>query len=1430
MTSPKTASAPRLSASLALAAAQEGIWLGQRLKPKSARYNAAECIELTGSMDLDALSASISQGVGEADMMRMRIVETPSGLVQTRSDDVVVVQRVELGTSGDVWSHAQAWMRADLQRATELSQGPLYRQALLRAGDQRVFWYHGAHHVALDGFGFAVIARRVAELYSARVAGQALPPCPYGSLEKVIAEDRDYRSGERCERDRAFWSSHLADMPAPVTLGAQTAFASEQTLRASAELSVALQERLSALAATRRGTWGDALIAAVALYVHRKTGAHEVVLGLPVMGRLGSAALRVPCMAMNIVPLRLPVSASDSFAVLIERVVAALRLIRPHSRYRYEQLRRDLGLLGGERRLFGPVVNLMPFDVELRFGEQRAVVHNIAAGPTEDLSIGISSRGDGRGLELQLDANPACYTALQVLAHRDAFLQLVERCVAEPEQAAPSACAQLFGEALAAPAKDVVTLFASHVRDTPEAIAVEHLGERVSYAELQRRAGDVAATLVRAGARRDTLVAVMLPRSIDAIVAIFGVLMAGAAYLPLDPEGPEERSKLIVADASPLLVLTDRPRPELAVPSLQLAECGPAEPYRREGGLAYVIYTSGSTGKPNGVLIERTALAHFVAAASQRYGVRRSDRVLQFAPLHFDASVEEIFLTLCRGATLVLRTEEMLQSIPQLLRACAEHQLSVLDLPTAYWHELAYTLSTAAGVLPACVRVVIIGGEAALPERVQRFRDAAPRGTQLFNTYGPTEATVVATSALLSGEGALATPGEAPIGTPLPGLQAVVVDRERRPVRGDAVGELCLLGAQLGRGYLGRDTLENERFVALSHLPGAPRAYRTGDLVRLCQGQLCFVGRVDDELKISGFRVDVLEVERVLLDHSQVREACVVVQSAGENKRLCAHVVVHGQGEPLAAAELRAHAQTRLLAAAIPASFVFRDSLPRTRTGKLDRAALRALPVEVGASVVAPSDPLQRTIWATWKDVLGVDDLSVHDDFFQRGGQSLLTLQVANRLGVVLGREVPVALVFRHPTIAELAAALSADDTTREGTLPKTLLADATLPEELRALGPVRPPHAARQVLLTGATGFVGIHLLSELLGQSGARVVCLVRAADETAALQRLQQSAARHGLGLDWSRVRAVVSDLALPQLGLSDPQFDALAAETDTLYHNAATVSLTRGYASLRAENVLATREIIRLATTVRAKAIHHVSTLAVAPGAALASEVPERFVALHDGLRDGYTQSKWAAERLLEQAAERGVEVSVYRLGRVVGPVAGGFVNADDIVWRLLRAGLPLGVLPRLDVSETWTPVDHVARAVVALSLAEDSHGGVFNLAAEPEVRLLDVFGWVQERGYTVVLLPMPLWLERLRAQSDAESAATLSFFDLQASQREPTKLGLGRVRAERTHAALARRGIVCPRIDREVVGRYLEFCVSAGLLPAPHAPAQETQHE
>ena len=564
----------------------------------------------------------------------------------------------------------------------------------------------------------------------------------------------------------------------------------------------------------------------------------------------------------------------------------------------------------------------------------------------------------------------------------------------------------------------------------------------MTYGELNRRANRVARYLREQGVGPDVLVGIYGDRSPDMIVALLAILKAGGAYLPLDPAYPPERLRFLVEDSGALLVLAyggaGADAPALPVRTITLDGAGDAIDPKSEddfesgvapSNLAYVIYTSGSTGKPKGVEIEHRSIVNYITYTANIFDLRTADRVLQFASLSFDAAVEEIFSTLVRGGTLVLRTEDMIETVRTFLDRCREWRVTVLDLPTSYWHELVAVASEERLELPESVRLMVVGGEQALPERFLQWRKLSGYDVRFLNGYGPTETTVASTfwDAGTSTQPSLAQ--TVPIGRPIANVQTYVLDAASEPVPIGFVGQLYVGGVGVARGYRNRPDLTRTRFVPDPFTGRGGRLYRTGDLARYRHnGDLEYLGRADGQVKIRGFRIELGEIEAALSEIPGVREAVVRAREdlPGES-RLVAYVVADPSA-PVSVSELRRVLIGRLPAYMVPTAFVSLERLPRTPTGKVDSAALPppdAARPELDSGYQEPRTPAEETLAGIWRTVLRLDRIGIHDNFFELGGHSLLATQVISRARDAFRVEVPLRELFLSPTVAGLALAIA---------------------------------------------------------------------------------------------------------------------------------------------------------------------------------------------------------------------------------------------------------------------------------------------------------------------------------------------------------------------------------------------------------------------
>ncbi|QDQ15508.1 non-ribosomal peptide synthetase [Streptomyces spectabilis] len=1018
---------------LDLTRAQLGIWNAQRLEPDSPYYVVGDVVEISGDapVDVDALVEAVRATTEEAETLRLRVYETPDGPRQSVSDEPVPAPEVvDVSAAADPAAAAAALVDAERARAGAACRGmverTLYSRTVITLSDREVWYTQLGHHLIFDGYTAAMLARRTAARYTALVRGTEPPRSTFGSFRELVAADRAYRDSDRAAEDRAHWVERFTPLP---DLGDADSAAGppEHTLTARAVVPADQVARLRAFADETGVTWGEALIAGYTAFLHRMLGRTDVVFALPLMCRTGSTELRTPAMAVNVLPLRVAVHPGDGLGELSRRVAAAMKEMRDHQRYRGEDLPRDLGVPGAGALLHGRGINLKAFDLTLDFAGSTGVMRNVAGGPPEDMGLSVLPTRDGGllfGFEVDARTNDqaavdAKLTGLRTLlagltdglpVGRIALTDDTDRLLAD--WAPP---------ALPGTPVDVPTAFTAMAAADPAHTALVYGAEHLCAGDLAGRVHRVARALRARGIGPDDLVALALPRSADLVVALLAVLDAGAAFQPLDAAHPAERLRELIDDTRPALVLTDGtldgvPWTTLldeaaALSDAPLRDDELAAP-RHPEHLAYVIHTSGSTGRPKGVLGRvggLAALLHHQRAtviAEAEGATRRRLRVAHTYSFAFDSAFDHLVWLLC-GHELHVYDAETARDADALLAAYARDGIDVVDTTPSMAAPLIE-----GGLLDLRPTLLVLGGEATPPAL---WRKVAASGITARNIYGPTEATVDATTARITGD-------EPTIGHPLAGTRVLLLDHALQPVPHGTVGELYLAGPHLARGYLGRPGASAERFVADPFGAPGQRLYRTGDQARWVPGRgLAYLGRGDGQIKIRGHRVETGEVEAALGAVPGVTAAAATVRSS----RLIGYVVAAS----VTGDAVRAHLAERLPEHMVPAAVVVLDELPVTPNGKLDRAALPA-PAATGGGR-EPRTERERLLCAVLAEVFDVERVGVDDDFFALGGDSITAITVSSRLRAKGFELRPRDLLARRSFAALAASADAVDDDAR---------------------------------------------------------------------------------------------------------------------------------------------------------------------------------------------------------------------------------------------------------------------------------------------------------------------------------------------------------------------------------------------------------------
>ncbi|CPU39483.1 amino acid adenylation domain-containing protein [Mycobacteroides abscessus subsp. massiliense] len=1235
---------------------------------------------------------------------------------------------------------------AERAAVCDLADRPTLRAALIRTEANQHRFVLTFHHVVIDGWSLPILLQEIFASYF----GHRLPaPSSYRSFVSWLA-DQDLDAA------RTAWGKVLEgfDTPTLVAPPAPPGARGVESYRVSAETTQALGD----LARSQHTTVSTVLQAAWAQLLMVLTGQDDVAFGTAVSGRPAELAGSdsIVGLLINTVPVRARATASTTIAELLGQLQSAHNDTIEHEHLALNEIHH----VAGHEQLFDTLFlyESYPIDTSAFMGVQELAITEFVTREYNHYPLSVMALpGHELGIRVEYDTDKFGLDDIQAVFER--FERVLVSMVSDADQRLSSLDVlqtdehkQLEGwgnrKVLVRGPEPVLSIpeaFAEQVDRAPEAVALTFEGRSTTYGELDEAANRLANLLSVYGAAPGESVALLMPRSDEAIIAILAILKTGASYLPIDPSVPDTRLEFMLSDAVPIAAVTTaelRARFDgsgVSVVQFDDAEDDPTGAIYGHTPLltpapddiAYTIYTSGTTGVPKGVAIAHSNVTQALKFPLTHMPTGPGEVWTQAGSLVFDITVWEIFGALLHGGRLVIIPDSVVRSPDDFRDLLIREKVTVL-----------FQTPSAVGMLsPEGLNnlTLVVAGEACPTEVVDRW---AP-GRVMINGYGPTETTIYATfGELIAGSGVV------PIGVPVPDAALFVLDRWMRPVPPGVVGELYVAGLGVGIGYVKRQALTASRFVACPFGEPGTRMYRTGDLVRWgvsesSAGQLEYLGRADEQVKIRGFRIELGEIQAALADVDGVEQAAVIArEDRPGDKRLVGYFI--GAGEP---AELRAALAKRLPPYMVPAALVRLEALPLTVNGKLDKRALPAPEYDDAARYRAPANAVEEAVAGIYAQVLGVERVGTDDSFFDLGGDSISAMRVVAAINTSFDAQLAVRTLFEAPSVRSLsgyldgAAGAPANGPTYASVhgpgatevRASDLTLDKFIDEATLQKAPTLPraDATARTVLLTGATGFLGRYLVLQWLReleQVDGTLICLVRAKSDEEARRRLDKTfdsgdpeLIRVYEALAADRLQVVAGDKAEPSLGLDQDTWQRLADTVDLIVDSAALVNSVLPYSELFGPNVVGTAELIRFALTTKLKPYTYISTADVGREIEKSVFLEDADIRVISATRpsdgsyaNGYGNSKWAGEVLLREAHEQvGLPVKVFRSGMIMVDTSyAGQVNASDTVARMVLSVVATGVAPysvyQLDADGNrqrahfdGLPVEFVAEAITAL---------------------------------------------------------------------------------------------------------------------------------
>lgn len=1443
-----------------LSFSQQRLWFLFNLEGANETYNIPMAIKLSGKLSKKDLTNALNDVIERHESLRTIFYEKEGVPYQKILNDVCT--DIEMMNVDKI--SLQSSINESSGYVFNLSEEIPIKAKLFCVDDNTHILLVIIHHIAFDGWSLAPFWRDLSIAYSASLNNQtpdwnALPVqyADYAIWQRNTFQT-EMENNSTIDRQLNYWNKNLDNLPALVSLPCdyfRPAKPAYKGMRKTFVIPSKLHNDLVLLSNNQNVTLFMTLHAGLCCLLNRFNAGTDIVIGTPVAGRKGSGVRDLIGFFVNNLVLRIDTSGNPSFQNLLKKVKEQDLSAYAHQDIPFERLVQELKQSGTTswHPLFQivlafqnqpqPQINFSGIDSGFELMENKScrfdlVINLFAENQTE------------KDIEGFVEYNTDLFKAATIDHFIESYILLLKSIVENPEYKIDELDINSNGlknlykkQSVTCEEEHFASLFQNQASLTPHAVALSHENAALTYKDLGSAVNRLARLLISKGIGPEKVVAVSIPRSLDWIIATLAILKSGAAYMPIDSQFPEERINymleksrvsllLTTADLAPVFSFTDKEKLVLDDPetckTLNSLSNSKIQPSELSAPLlvsspAYVIYTSGSSGTPKPVVVTHSGISQIMDAQKRQFKLNESSRVLLFASQSFDGFFWEL-CSLLSGAHLVVANAEQLVAGKTLAETISKNKITHVTLPPA-------VLNLMDNEKMSDLKYIIISGEAPGGKLLSKW----VHNRTIINGYGPTESTVCTTLSLPL------LPNTIPdIGQPIVNTSVYVLDEFLQPVPPGVCGELYISGSGLARGYLDEPAMTAEKFLPNPFGNPGSRMYRTGDLARwTADHHLMFMGRADNQIKIRGFRVEPNEIETALETHPLVKKAAAKPgKDILGNNLLKAYVtILDDKQDPstLSPEKLRAFLKKTIPAFMIPAVISIVDDIPLTTNGKINYQALIDNDTEKQSDKTLPSTTTENKLLILFCQLLDLTDIGIDDNFFELGGHSLLGAKLISEIHKEWYLELPIGMLFQYPSISELGKII---DTSFGGknkifqTSVSLLKNDAKradslfINENIPAYTIDKEPEC---ILLTGVTGFLGAFLLNSLLEKhSKAVIYCLVRESSLQKAKQRIVQNLSRYNLNhlLKNNRIKPLCGDLSLDSLGLSSEDFDEMANKLDCIYHCGAKISSVSSYEELKKNNIKGTYEIIRLASHLKIKPVHYISTLAVA----FNNHDPEKILPEDKRLKaneiisSGYTQNKWVEEEMLLSIHKKGLPISIHRPGRISGSCKTGIGNPNDAFWQLVAAMLKIQAVPVFREEQNLyidlIPVDYAANLIIHFSSDRNFSGKTTNLFHQVKFSL--ILETLRDMGYHLEKIDFQLWKDKLRhfaSQNENQNSLQKALL-LSDSLESIFKFSGVNYSTDRIKKEIQQNKIKPPKVERQLLTSYIKHFITTGFFPDP----------